>query len=308
MTASTKDILVTTDWLAAHLSDADLRVFDCTGSVGPDFINRGRERHYDVHHIVGAAYLDVGSPKGEMSNPDGVFPFTWPTEAQFEATMSRLGVANNSRVVLYAGPNPDAHGGNNVGTTWATRAWWLMHHFGIDCAMLDGGWQKWVRENRPVSSKASVYPPTSFKAGSNWRRGLAMKEDVLRAANTGSACIVDSLSPASYRGETDKQYGSFGNRKGHIKNAVNAYFESMTDPATGCFLAPDLLRQQFAVGGVKTEGPVITYCGGGIGATMTGFALKLIGHDDVAIYDASMMEWNANTELPMTDPSAAVSA
>ena len=151
-----------------------------------------------------------------MSNPDGVQPFTWPTQAQFEATMSRIGVDNQCRVILYcasAAPAP----ANDV--FWATRAWWLMHHFGINCAMLDGGWQKWAAEGRPVATAASTYPATTFKAGASWRKGLALKEDVLAAINASGKQIVDSLSPESYRGEIDKNYGVFGVRKGHITGA-----------------------------------------------------------------------------------------
>jgi len=297
------EILISTDWLEVHLSDPDLRIFDCTGSNDEKFINHGREKHYDKNHISGAAYLDVANPIGEMSNPDSALPFTWPTQEQFEKTMGRIGVNNDSRVILYGGPNPDEPEGANVGTTWTTRAWWLMHHFGVDCAVLDGGWQKWERENRPVSSESHIYPATQFKVASDWNKGLAMKEDVLDAINSNSACIIDSLSPVSYRGGVDKQYGSFGNREGHITSAVNVYFESMTDPETGCFLEAETLREKFEGEGTTKQKPIITYCGGGIGATMTGFGLKLLGYDDVSIYDASMMEWNNDPELPMTDPS-----
>lgn len=302
MNSPDASFLVSTEWLEKHLADSALRIFDCTGSLGSDYANLGREKHYDVHHIPGAAYLDVANPKGEMSNPDAALPFTWPTEAQFEATMSRIGVDNQCRVILYSGPDPVAPE-SGIGTTWATRAWWLMHHFGVDCAILDGGWRKWVHENRPVSSVPHAYPPATFKAREGWNRGLAMKEDVLDAINVASACLIDSLSPESYRGEVDRNYGTFGSRKGHITGAVNVNFASLVDPLTGCFLPLELLRKRFENGGANTQGKVITYCGGGIGATMTGFSLKLIGHDNVAIYDASLMEWANDPSLPMTDPS-----
>ena len=216
--------------------------------------------------------------------------------------MSRIGVDNQCRVILYcasAAPAP----ANDV--FWATRAWWLMHHFGINCAMLDGGWQKWAAEGRPVATAASTYPATTFKAGASWRKGLALKEDVLAAINASGKQIVDSLSPESYRGEIDKNYGVFGVRKGHITGACNVHYQGMIDPDSGCFLEPSQLRQRFADGGIATEGHIITYCGGGIGATMTGFALKLMGHDDVALYDGSMMEWANDPTLPMSDPSQA---
>lgn len=301
MPLATQNILVSTAWLAEHLNDPNLCIFDCTGCTGPNYQNLGREKHYNLHHIPGAAYLDVGSPKGELTDPDSPLPFAWPRPEQFAATMGRLGVNAHSRVVLYAGPNPDVPGS---GLTWATRAWWLMHHHGIDCAVLDGGWTKWQTEGRPVSSEPTVYPPTTCQVAPDWTRGLALKSDVLVAVTERHACVVDSLSPASYRGEVDRNYGTFGSRKGHITGAVNVNFESMTDPATGCFLPPAQLRARFDAAGTALDKPVITYCGGGIGATCTGFALKLLGKEDVRVYDGSLWEWANDPSLPMTDLTA----
>ena len=82
MSSDHTSFLVSADWLETHLHDAGLRIFDCTGILGADYANLGREAHYDKHHIPGAAFLDVASPKGEMSNPDGVQPFTWPSSRQ----------------------------------------------------------------------------------------------------------------------------------------------------------------------------------------------------------------------------------
>ncbi|MCX2934702.1 rhodanese-like domain-containing protein, partial [Mycobacterium sp. CVI_P3] len=82
------------------------------------------------------------------------------------------------------------------------------------------------------------------------------------------------------------------------------YFASLVDPDDGQFLADDQLREILGASGIGDQGKIITYCGGGIGATMTGFALKLCGREDIAVYDASMMEWNADPSLPITDPSS----
>lgn len=300
MKTESSPYLVSTDWLEAHLADPSLRIFDCTGLLGADFsTNLARQRHYDKHHIPGAAFLGVADPRGELADPDAPLPFTWPTQAQAELALGRNGVDNTCRVVVYAAPNPAMP---SSGTYWATRAWWLLHHFGANCAVLDGGWEKWIKENRPISTESRVYPATTFKADASWRRGLARKEEILSAIHDSSVCILDSLSPESYRGEADKVYGAFGTRKGHITGARNVHFEKMTD-ADGCFLSPAELRQRFEDSGVALNGHIITYCGGGVGATMTGLALKLLGHDDVALYDGSMLEWANDPSLPMTDPS-----
>jgi thiosulfate/3-mercaptopyruvate sulfurtransferase len=305
MTEDRLEYLVSTDWLAGRLDDPELRIFDCTGSVGTaDFQNHGREMHYARHHIPGAAYLDIANPRGELADPSATLPFTWPSSERLAEAIGGLGISTTSRVVVYAGPNAGTPNPAAVGQTWATRAWWLLHHAGVDVAVLDGGWQKWLDEGRPVSAQPVRYEPTTFVVRPDARRGLATKEDVLDAVRNDSAAIVDALSPTSYNGEEDKQYGTFGTRRGHITNAVNIYFASLVDADSGCFIDRDRLQDRLCASGLRTHGKVITYCGAGIGATMTGFALKLCGRDDVAVYDASMMEWNADPSLPMTDPSA----
>lgn len=292
------DILVSTEWLASHLDDPDLRLFDCTGCVNEQYENEGRQLHYERWHIPGAAYLDVASPKGELSDAQGHFPFTWPRKEQFELAMSRLGVGNGDRVVLYAAPNPVT---SSSGTTWATRAWWLMHHFGVNCAILDGGFKKWQQEGRPLVSETRNYQPVSFTAADKGHWGRRDRDDVLSAIGSETVGLIDSLSPDSYSGRIDRDYGSFGKRKGHIPGAINVHFESLENPVTGSFLSHEQLTNIFDTAGVARDRPWIAYCGGGIGATMVGFALKLIGHQEIAIYDASLMEWANDESLPMVD-------
>jgi thiosulfate/3-mercaptopyruvate sulfurtransferase len=294
-------ILVSTQWLVDHLGDPELRIFDCTGCIQGGQ-NLGREKHYLKHHIPGAAYLDVANPRGELTDAAAPLGFTWPTPEQFEQAMGRLGVDNECRVILYTGPNPEGPGN---GLTWATRAWWLMHHYGVDCAILDGGWAKWQAEGRPVTEQPTEYPATTFRSAPDWQRGLAGKGDVLETIGGSQTCLLDSLSSHSYRGEGDPDYGTFGPRKGHITGALNLEFELVADPATGTFLPVEQLRERFEQAGVDLTKPVITYCGGGIGATATGFALKLLGKEDVRLYDGSLSEWTNDPALPMTDLSQA---
>lgn len=291
-------ILVSTDWVAEHLLDPTLRVFDCTGRLGPGYVNSGCDLHYRKHHIPRASYLDVANPQGEMSDPDAGIPFTWPTATQFAATMAKIGVDNQCRVILYAAPDVNMPGSDIF---WATRAWWLMHHFGVDCAVLNGGWTKWLAEKRPVSAELHTYPSTEFTVAPGWRRGLATKDTLLEALNNHSACIVDALSPESYRGEIDKFYGTFGSRKGHISGAVNIPFQELPDPDTRCF--PDSMVLRDLLKAKTSSDRIITYCGSGVGATLTGFVFKLAGWNDVSVYDASLMEWANDPLLPMTDRS-----
>src|SRR5262245_22105845 len=123
--------LVETEWLGAHVGDADLRVFACTTYLDPDpvtvFVARSGRPEWEKGHIPGAGYLDL---QGELSNTSSPLRFTMPSAEQFAAAMSRHGVGDGTRVVLYSAGAP----------MWATRIWWMLRAFGFDAAaVLDGG-------------------------------------------------------------------------------------------------------------------------------------------------------------------------
>ena len=178
-----------------------------------------------------------------------------------------------------------------------------MHHFGVRCAVLNGAWEKWLSEGRPVSTSPGAYPAATFTADPQWRRGLATKEDVLTALQAPSAtCVVDALTTASYAGTEDL---GLWPRKGHIGGAVNVPMHALVDRDTGVFASVDDMRAHFEQAGVLSAGDVITYCGGAIAATVDAFALVLLGYTKVAVYDGSLYEWAADPSLPMTDPSSA---
>ncbi len=299
MTYANPQYLVETDWLAAHLDDANIRVFDVTGFLTATFRNRAKKRYYDNGHIPGAVYLDVASPRSVFSKDNAQLPWTWPEREPFEALMGQIGVDNESQVVLYAAT---PRRGIDFGLMWCTRAWWVMRHFGVRCAVLNGGWEKWLSEGHPVSEVPGSYEETTFTADPDWRRGLATKEDVLAALQrTDSTCVVDALSKESYAG-TDKMV--YGPRKGHITGAVSVPMDTLVhhEPFY-MFKDGDEIWARFEQAGVKLDGDVVAYCGGGIASTVDAFALALIGYENVALYDGSLFEWAADSTLPMTDPS-----
>lgn len=289
--------LMETDWLAQHLNDANLRIFDVTGRLTAKFENRAKEKCYNQGHIPGAVFLDVASSKGVLSDPKAPLRWTCPTKEQFEALMGEIGVGNDSKVVLYAA-SPRI--GIDNGTMWCTRAWWLMHHFGVQCAVLNGNWEKWVSEGHPVSTSPGSYPAAKFTADPQWRRGLANKNDVLNALQVPTSCVVDALPEATYAGSGMMTYGP---RKGHITGAVNVPMYSVVDLETGVFASADEIRAKFEQAGALSAENVITYCGGAIAATVDAFALALLDYTNVSVYDGSLMEWTADPSLPMTDPS-----
>jgi thiosulfate/3-mercaptopyruvate sulfurtransferase len=173
--------------------------------------------------------------------------------------------------------------------------WWLLRVFGFDAAaVLNGGWQKWSREGRPVETgPAKPRPLGNFVVGEQ-RPLMVGKEQVLQAIGDGAVCTLNALSPEQHTGTGGNSYG----RRGRIKGSVNLPAGHLLDPATNAFLPAAELRGRFeAVGAFDKE--VITYCGGGIAASADAFALVMLGHAGVRLYDASLSEWATDPTLPM---------
>ena len=136
-----------------------------------------------------------------------------------------------------------------------------------------------------------------------WERARADRGDVLAALDDGATCVVDALPASTFDG-SDPGYGP---RRGHIAGAVNLPFRDLVDSETAGFVSPGEMLAQLETVGLLDRPRVITYCGGAIAATVDAYALALFGHDDVAVYDGSLMEWSADPELPMEDPSSTAS-
>ncbi|MEM7125189.1 MAG: sulfurtransferase [Chloroflexota bacterium] len=268
--------LIETNWLQEHLNDASLRVFDCTVFLNPGpngyEVESGRTS-WEEAHIPGSGFLDLVK---ELSDPESKLGFTMPSTEQFSAAMSRHGVNGSTQVILY----------DQTNTIWATRVWWMLRAFGFDrAAILDGGWQKWQQEARPISTAPSDYPPGNFVATPRPEL-IASKEDVLAAMNAGSTCLLNTLNTKSYQAK-------------RIPGSKNLYYGDLLDPETHAYLPLETLRERFAQIGTKVDDRIITYCGGGIGASSNAFILTLLGAENVAVYDGSMSEWTADESLPV---------
>jgi thiosulfate/3-mercaptopyruvate sulfurtransferase len=201
------------------------------------------------------------------------------------AAIGRLGIGDGTHVVAYAQDVP----------MWATRLWWLLRYFGHDdTSVLDGGLVAWTAADGPVEPGESTYPPASFTAHPRPEL-LASLADVREITGNGSACLVNALSPAAFRGQGLSAYS----HPGRIPGSVNVPWNGLVDPATNRFRPPAELAAALNGGGVRTDQRVIAYCGGGISATVDLFALSLTGRDDARLYDGSLTEWSAHPDLPL---------
>jgi thiosulfate/3-mercaptopyruvate sulfurtransferase len=279
-------LLIETAALERRLGDPALRVFDCTVGIefGADRVSfRSGRDDWAEAHVPAADFLDLLE---ELAAPDPELHFMLPSAEQLGEAMSAHGVEDGTQVVLY-----DASNGS-----WAARVWWMLHAYGFDDAVvLDGGWTKWVREGRPVSSD----PPRRRRGRflPRPREGVFVgKEAVLAGMRDGATCLVNALPVALHQGRGP---AIPGRRQGHIPTSENVPADSLVDPETKAFLPEGELRALLEGAGALHAGRVVTYCGGGIAASGVAFALRLLGHDDVAVYDASLEEWARDPSLPL---------
>jgi thiosulfate/3-mercaptopyruvate sulfurtransferase len=288
MTFANPQYLVETDWLETHLTNPDLRVLDCTVLFDTDdhgyYLASGREA-WAQGHIPGSGFADLMS---DLSDQESPLPFMMPPTTQFAAAMSRYGVGDGTRVVLYEASR------NMWANMWAARVWWMLRAFGFDqAAVLNGGWHKWTMESRPISTDPSPYPPARFTARPRPEL-MADKRDVLAAIGDSGTCLINALTAEDHAGSR-----AFYGRPGHIPSSVNVPATVIVDPVTHAYLPTAQLRAQFAAVGALNRGRVITYCGGAIAASSDAFVLTLLGVSNVAVYDGSLLEWAVDPTLPM---------
>jgi thiosulfate/3-mercaptopyruvate sulfurtransferase len=277
--------MVTTDWLEENISAPQLRILDCSVILRPREDGSGMKSasgrsQFEAGHIPGAVFADL---MGELADSDSNLPFMMPNAARFESAMSGYGVGAESAVVLY----------NSGPAWWAQRVWWMLRHFGFDnAAVLDGGFDAWVSESRPVQDGVASNPSATFEVTAD--RGLFVGPDeVLAATSDADTLLLNALTDASHRGETTAYA-----RPGRIAGSVNVPAPSLYD-AQNRLAGADTLREKLSECGAMDSDAVITYCGGGISAATDAFALHLLGHESVRIYDGSLLEWARDPDLPM---------
>ena len=277
------DTLVSAEWLKKHINDPDLVLLDCTVVTIPDandprgLRNDSGRQDYELGHIPNAGFADL---KDELCVTKGPVEFDLLSPEQFCAAMGKLGVGDDSRVVLY-----DA---NYMG--WAARVWWMLRWVGFDnAAILDGGLSAWTSTGNELSLEPVTRAVNTFTP--NPRAELiADYDEVLASINDEAVILIDTLPEEFYRGEM-----SIYPRPGHIPGAFNINGLSLLDK-TGHLLKQDELASMHAF---DHNARIITYCGGGIVASTDAFVLTRLGFNNVAVYMASLEEWTADPNNPM---------
>ncbi len=270
---TTTDPLVSTEWLAAHLGDANIKLLDATFKL-PGILPLPKD-DYLAAHIPGAVYFDVDAVS-DHSNP---LPHMFPSAEQFGRDVGALGVSNSDTVVIY-----DAGG-------WvaAPRAWWMFLSYGHrDVRILNGGLKKWRAEGRPVQSGEVTAKPATFRAAYDAKRVRSIEQMIANVASRAEQ-VVDARAADRFEGRAAEPRP--GIRSGHIPGALNLPYNNLFDAATGTMKPLDDLKKAFAGAGVDTAKPIVTSCGSGVSAAVLTLALYRLGVENTALYDGSWSEW-----------------
>ncbi len=277
--------LVSTDWLAKHLKDPDLRLLDASWYL-PD-ANRDAKAEYDAAHIPGARFFDID----DISDHRSDLPHMAPPVEKFMSRLRAMGVGDGHQVVVYDG----------AGLLSAARVWWLFRLMGQEnVAVLDGGFPKWQAEGHPVEDM----PPIVRDRHMTVRLQNHLVRDVTQvaaASKLDEPVIVDARSAARFRGDAPEPRE--GLRAGHIPGSRNVpYTELLNDDNT--MKSPEETRAVFEAAGVDLGKPVITSCGSGVTAAILALALERMGHGKWSLYDGSWAEWGMFPTVPVATGDA----
>jgi thiosulfate/3-mercaptopyruvate sulfurtransferase len=269
----TTDPLVSTEWLAAHINDANVKVLDASFKL-PGVLPLPKD-DYLAAHLPGAVFFDVDAVS-DHSNP---LPHMFPSAEQFGRDIGNYGISNADTVVIY-----DAGG-------WvaAPRAWWMFLSYGHgNVRILNGGLKKWRAERRPVEGGEVKPKPATFKASYDAKRVRSMQQLIANVESRAEQ-VIDARPVERFEGRAAEPRP--GIRSGHIPGAHNVPYAGLFDAATGEMKPLDELRAAFTGAGVKLDAPIVTSCGSGVSAGVLTLALYRLGITDTALYDGSWSEW-----------------
>lgn len=279
-TQSGAPLIVTTAWLARHLSDRDLVIFHIGDPTSKPV--------YDEGHIPGAQFLN---PFQELSTPrvEGALFLELPSAEVLDSVLEARGVSDHSRIVLYSARQY---------FTPTSRTLFTLEYAGLAgrVSILDGGLEVWKSEGRATTTE--VPAPARGRLSARPNPAVVVDADFVRGSLENSKVrLVDARDTSYYNGRETRQ-----GRNGHIKGAVSIPFTTMVD-SSGKFRSPEVLQAQFAAAGVQPGQTVVTYCHIGQQASLVWFMARVLGYD-AKIYDGSFQDWAARAELPVVNPAA----
>ena len=276
--------LVSIDELAAHRDDPDWIVFDCRH----DLVDTAAgHRAYAQSHIQGARFVNLDTDlSGSKNGNNGRHPL--PAAAPFCARLATLGLGRDMQVVAY-----DASGG-----PYAARLWWMLRWVGHDrVAVLDGGWNAWLKAGHAVNAEP---PATTHGDFTGAARAITVDAAFIEAAIGDTRTrVIDARSADRFRGENE----TLDPVGGHIPGASNRSFQNNLG-ADGRFKAAAALKQEFAalLGATQPE-QVVHQCGSGVTACHNHLAMEIAGLAGSRVYPGSWSEWCSDPRRPVATGS-----
>lgn len=277
MTYPNPDALVTTEWLAAHLSAPDVRVVDASWHMPAT--GRNARQEYEASHIPGAVFFDID----EIADTSVQLPHMLPRPELFASKVRRLGLGNGHKIVVY-----------DTAGLGAARVWWTFRVFGHrDVAVLDGGLPKWVAEGRTIEDLPPMPRDRHFMPYVN--ATLVRSFDQMRAnLDSRREQVVDARSAERFAAAAPEPWPT--QHVGHMPGALNVPFGELVDETARTMKPAAELRARFEAAGFDFTRPAVASCGSGITACTLALALYLLGKDDVAVYDGSWAEWGTHPD------------
>lgn len=276
--------LVSTDWLTEHLQDDNLCIIDIRGKVlpasqpPPHYFN-----HHDAYlesHIPNAVFvnwmediIEPDSPSNDVASPK-----------RFAALMGKQGIDSDTVVVVY----------DDAMSMFASRMWWALRYYGHEQVyVLDGGWEKWTAEDRPINANIPEIEPKVFVPQVN-NTLLATAGDILSKLGSDEMQLMDVRSPLEFAGEASR-----AELMGHIPNAINTPRKTMVaDDHT--VPSKEVLQAYFLDKGLSLDSQdTIIYCNSGVSASYGLLAMTVAGINNVRVYDGSWKEWGNDATKPI---------
>lgn len=276
------NLLVSTEWLEEHLSDPDLKIVDVRGHItltsGTNWNYLNHYEDYVDSHIPGAVFIDWVD---DINDDPQHMQIAGP--AKFADVMGRAGITPDTFVLAY----------DDLGNSLAARLWWALNYYGHDkVAVLDGGWPKWIEEERPTQVEMPSITPTEFHAEPH--EDLRRQGHEVMAQLNSATRLIDLRPRDEYTGETVR-----ARQAGHIPGAVNLPATELIAP-DGTLHQPDVLDNKFRQAGIDEADPEhIVYNNIGVEACLGMLAMRVAGWLNISVYDGSWQEWGNDLEKPV---------
>ena len=279
MTEQKSAFVVSADWLEQRLADSTVKILDAAWYLPAQ--KRDPKAEYAAGHIPGAVFYDQDA----IADLTSGLPHTIPSPEVFAESVGKLGISETDTIVVYDGP----------GIFTAPRVWWLLRTMGAKSVfVLDGGFDGWKAEGRPVTTEVPVPAPATFhpQFDADAVTSFAQMRDIVES---GSRQIADARGAARFTGEEAEPRA--GMRSGHMPGAKSLPSGVFS---TGGKLKPlDELRATIKAAGIDLDKPVVTSCGSGVTAAIIMLALQSLGHTENTLYDGSWSEWGSRADTPV---------